>query len=138
MGGSSQGAQAKLVLKKLVLFCFSPSDHYSVYLQNLGRVSVAHHTALDDTTAAIIRDSDRKQEKGVLAKGVSAESIARARKQKYPRILGPSSAFGTQSATPKRGVHVHKNPLLRTLVLVPEITPKYLVTTTLLAIHIWN
>ena len=40
---------------------------------------------------------------GVIAKGVSAESSVTAKKQKMPKDTGPSSTFGTQKATAKRG-----------------------------------
>ena len=66
----------------------------------------------------------RNQEKGVLAKGVSARVEHHALKKcnaKYRKDIGPSSAFGNQSATAKRGVHLCKNPLLKTpLFLIPD------------------
>ena len=40
--------------------------------------------------------------------------MSRPRKQKIPGGIGPSGAFGTQSATGKRGVYFCKNPLLKT------------------------
>ena len=54
----------------------------------------------------------RNQEKGVLAKGVSAELSVTLKEQKYSRILGPAV---TQSATLKRGVHSCKNLLKKTV-----------------------
>ena len=47
----------------------------------------------------------RKQEKGVLAKGVSTEASVTLKKHKYPRIVGLAVHLGTQSATAKGGVH---------------------------------
>ena len=41
------------------------------------------------------------------------ESSVTAKEQKVPKDIGPSSAFGTQSATAKRGVYFCKNPLLK-------------------------
>ena len=58
------------------------------------------------------REKVRNQEKGVLAKGVSAESSVTPRKQKISGGIGPSSAFSTQSATAKRGVDFCKKMLL--------------------------
>ena len=40
--------------------------------------------------------------------------MSRPRKQKAMKDIGPRSAFGTQSATAKRGVHFFKNPLAKT------------------------
>ena len=46
------------------------------------------------------------KKRGVLAKGASVESsVSRSRKRKIPKDIGPSSTFGTQSATAKRGAH---------------------------------
>ena len=50
----------------------------------------------------------RNQEKGVLAKGVSAESSVTPKETKIPGCIGPSSTFGTQSATGLRVVHFWK------------------------------
>ena len=55
----------------------------------------------------------RSQEKGVLAKGVSGEPSVTPRRRKNIKDIGPSIAFGAQSATSKRGVHSCKNPLLK-------------------------
>ena len=52
----------------------------------------------------------RNQEKGVLAKGVSAESSVTPKETKIPKDTGPSTTFGTQRATAKRGVYPCKNP----------------------------
>ena len=56
----------------------------------------------------------RNQEKGVLAKGVSVEFSVAVKETKLPKDIGPSSTFGTQSATAKRGVHFAQNPLKKT------------------------
>ena len=53
----------------------------------------------------------RNKEKGVLAKGVSAESSVAPKKQKIPKGTGLGSTFGTQSATARRGRNVCKNAL---------------------------
>ena len=58
----------------------------------------------------------RNQEKGVLAKGVLQDPVSLPRNQTIVEDIGLSSAFGTRSATVKRGVYVCKNPLF----LVPE------------------
>ena len=50
------------------------------------------------------------QEKGVLAKGVSVESSVTAKETKNTQDIGPSSTFGTQSATAERGVHFAQTP----------------------------
>ena len=50
----------------------------------------------------------KNQEKGVVAKGVSVESSVTAKEAKVPKDIGPSSAFGAQSAKAKRGVHFCK------------------------------
>ena len=63
----------------------------------------------------LARTPFRNQEKGVLAKGFSAESSVTPKETKNTRGIGPSSAFGTHSATAKRGVHFRKNPLQKTL-----------------------
>ena len=56
----------------------------------------------------------RNQGKGVLTKGVSVESSVTANEtKKVPKDNGPSSTFGTQSATAKRG-HILANPFLKT------------------------
>ena len=54
----------------------------------------------------------RNQEKGGLAKGVSAEPSVTPKHAKIIKDIGPSSSFGTQSTTAKRGVHFCKNPFL--------------------------
>ena len=55
------------------------------------------------------------ERKGVLAKGVSVESSVAAKETKNTQGIGPSSTFGTQSATAERGVHfaeiLSENPL---------------------------
>ena len=48
-----------------------------------------------------ISDLIKSQEKGVLAKGVFAESSVTPKKAKIPKDVGPSSTFGTQSAAAK-------------------------------------
>ena len=55
-----------------------------------------------------MREKIRNQEKGVLAKGVSAGSGVASKKSEHELIqdIGLGSAFDTQSATVKRGVHV--------------------------------
>ena len=67
----------------------------------------------------------RNQERGGLAKGVSAESSLTPRRTKNTKHIGPSSTFGTQSATAKRGVHSCEKTLLKTpfsLFLIKEYT----------------
>ena len=49
----------------------------------------------------------------VLAEGVSAGPTAMPGRTKNTKGMGPSSTFGTQSATAKRGAHFCKNPLLK-------------------------
>ena len=62
-----------------------------------------------------------KQERGVLAKGVSAESSVTPKETRNIRgLLAPSSTFGTQSAKAKRGVYFAKPPSKSPLVLVPD------------------
>ena len=80
--------------------------------------------SIDDRLEVMITNDDRNpgkltselpirsQEKGVLAKEVSVESSVTAKK--IPKDLGPSSRFGTQRATAKRGVHFAKKNLLET------------------------
>ena len=51
----------------------------------------------------------RNQEKGVLAEGVSVESSVTAKETKNSQEIGPSSTFGTQSTTAKRGITFCKN-----------------------------
>ena len=63
----------------------------------------------------------RSQEKGVLAKGVSAESSVTPKETKIPRGIGPSSTFGTQSATAERRTLWQKPHSKNPLFLVPEI-----------------
>ena len=48
------------------------------------------------------------QEKGVLAKGVSAQSSVTPKKPKIPKDMVPSSTFSAESATAKRAVHFCK------------------------------
>ena len=60
------------------------------------------------------REKIRNQEKEVLAKGVSEESSVTPKETKMHGGIGPSSTFGTQSATAKRGVYFCKTPLLET------------------------
>ena len=45
------------------------------------------------------------KKKSFLAKGVSAESSVTPKESKNIQGYGPSSSFGTQSATAKRGIH---------------------------------
>ena len=52
--------------------------------------------------------SIRNQDKGVSAKGSLQNAVSRPRQQKIPKDIGPSSSFGTQSATAKRGVHLSR------------------------------
>ena len=67
------------------------------------------------------RSKLKSYEKGVLAKGISAESsVTLKEKTKIPKDIGLSSTCATQSTTTKRGINVCKNPLPRTLFLVPE------------------
>ena len=58
----------------------------------------------------------REYRKHFLANYLCIGFVPRPRKQKIPKDIGPSSAFGTQCATAKRGVHFFKkhpskNPL---------------------------
>ena len=52
----------------------------------------------------------RNQEKRILAKGVSAELSVTPRRTKNTKDIEPSSTFGTQSATAKRGIDFAKTP----------------------------
>ena len=53
----------------------------------------------------------RSQEKGVLAKGGFCKVQCYAQKNGNTKDIGPSSSFGTQSTTAKRGMHFYQNPL---------------------------
>ena len=53
--------------------------------------------------------------------GFLRSRASRPGKQKISKEIGPSSTFGTQSATTKRGVHFVKNPSKNHLLLVPEV-----------------
>ena len=67
--------------------------------------------SLDKPAAKNLSAILRNQERGVSAKRVSAESSVTPKEAEIIKDIGPSSTFGAQSATAKRGVHVCKNPL---------------------------
>ena len=63
----------------------------------------------------------RNQEKGVLAKGVSAESSVTPKEtKKYPRILGPAEHLAFRAPQPRETNTFAKPPSKTPLFLVPD------------------
>ena len=64
----------------------------------------------------------RNQEKGVLAKGVSAESSVTPKEtKKRPQILGPAAHLALRAPRP-REAYIIKKTFKKTLFLVPELS----------------
>ena len=66
---------------------------------------VAVHRRREEPTTEKKAPNSATKKMGVLAKGVSVESSVTANKTNSMQGIGPSSTFGTQSVTAKRGVH---------------------------------
>ena len=60
-----------------------------------------------------VRQNQEPRKKGFERRGFLQNPVSRPRKQNMSKV-GPSSTFGTQSATATRGVHFCRSPLLRT------------------------
>ena len=63
----------------------------------------------------------RNQEKGVLAKGVSVESVSWPKNKKYLRILAPAVHLALRAPQPREAYILQKPPSKIPLFLVPDV-----------------